>query len=262
MAALLDGFRLTGSGPAVVLLHSSLSSSTQWFELSKSLDSHFTCINIDLFGYGRAPEVDDPESFQLLTEVERVIAIIESQIGDANFSIVGHSFGGAVGLRLAYALPSRICAMVLYEPVAFHLLDPQSEAHTEIMQMAGSLNAQVINAGAQIFVDYWNGKGFFQQMPDKVQTSFQQQMAKVMLDFKAITSETCTIADYVTLTCPILVMEGRSSRLSAKTLAKLLADELPNASHQVFDGGHMAPLSHSVAVAGVIRGFLKLIINN
>lgn len=254
------GFTVHGSGPAVVLLHSSLSSGLQWQALLKQLSPHFCCINIDLLGYGGAPSVSCANSYQLTTEVERVIDIIDSVIGQQTFAIVGHSFGGAVGLRLAYELKTRASAMVLYEPVAFHLLDKQSEAFKEIMQMAeplaGLLAQNKPEVGAQIFVDYWNGEGFYLRLPARVQQVFSQNMAKVLLDFQALINEPCTFAGYQQIDCPTLVLEGESSRLSAKTLAQLLTEALPKGRHQVFDGGHMAPVSDSMAVAGVIGGFL------
>jgi pimeloyl-ACP methyl ester carboxylesterase len=273
------GFKVTGAlhRPAVVLLHSSLSTGAQWQALTKQLDADFCCINIDLLGYGDAPEVSDlvanAADYQLTTEVERVMAIIDSLIGDASFSIVGHSYGGAVGLRLAHLVEkkaqkkmqmqqaSRLSSMVLYEPVAFHLLDPNHEiegaAYREITQIANPLVNLSPRIAAQSFIDYWNYDGFFATLPSKVQQLFSDKMAKVSLDFQALMGEPCTIDDYQFNDCPVLVMEGESSRLSAKILAKRLATGLPNASHQVFAGGHMAPVADSVAVAEVIGGFLR-----
>jgi pimeloyl-ACP methyl ester carboxylesterase len=252
-----SGFSVSGNGPAVVLLHSSLSAGTQWLALVKKLNPHFLSINIDLLGYGGAPPVSCPDDFQLLSEVERIIAIINHQIGDANFSIIGHSYGGAVGLRLAYELKARVSAMVLYEPVAFHLLDQQSAGYAEIIEVSEPLAGYTSRQGAQRFVDYWNGDGFFGRLPGKVQQLFSDKMAKVLLDFKALITEPCTITDYQFANCPILLMQGQSSRLSAQSLAEALARQLVNVTHHVFAGGHMAPVSDSEAVAEIMAGYLR-----
>lgn len=241
----------------VVLLHSSLSSSSQWGALTRRLNPHFLCINIDLLGYGAAPCVADPEKYNLDTEAQRVIGIIDSQIGDRHFCVVGHSFGGAIGLRLAHLMGERLMSMVLYEPVVFHLLDKASEGYKEINKVSSLLIGKTPAQGAEIFVDYWNHPGFFKALPKKVQQSFSDKMGKVMLDFKGLMGETFTVADCALEHCPALVIEGKTSRLSAKTLVQQLSRELPVVEHLVFDGGHMAPMTQSEAVAELIADYLS-----
>ena len=41
--------------PAIVLLHSSMSSKAQWATLVEQLTPDFRCIPLDLLGYGTAP---------------------------------------------------------------------------------------------------------------------------------------------------------------------------------------------------------------
>ncbi len=259
----------------MVLLHSSLSSSSQWLDLVKLLKDHFFCINIDLLGYGDAPQVNDPNNYTLNTETQRITQIITAEIGDADFILVGHSFGGAVALLLAKQLAKlmgqRVSAMVLYEPVAFHLLGKGGEAYDEIMAVTGALQDKTATEAARVFVDYWNYTGFFDALPGKVQRSFAAKMDKVMLDFKGLIGQTYTLTNS-TLTnstlsnrtlpdcdlahCKTFVIEGRTSRLSAKTLVRQIAAQLPDVEHLVFDGGHMAPVSQSKDVAQVMAGLI------
>ncbi|MCJ8270147.1 MAG: alpha/beta hydrolase, partial [Psychrosphaera sp.] len=216
----------------MVFLHSSLSSSSQWLDLVKLLKDRFFCINIDLLGYGDAPQVDDPNNYTLNTEPQRIMQIITAQIGDADFTLVGHSFGGAVALLLAKQLAKqmgqRVSAMVLYEPVAFHLLDKGCKAHDEIMAVTGALQDKTATEAARVFVDYWNYTGFFDALPGKVQRSFAAKMDKVMLDFKGLIGQTYTLPDCDLAHCKTLVIEGKTSRLSAQTLVRQIAGELPD----------------------------------
>lgn len=252
-----SGYKISGNreGCVVVLLHSSLSSSSQWLSLVKLLQPHFLCINIDLLGYGAASQVVDPDNYTLDTEVDRVMDIVNSETGEAKFHLVGHSFGGAIGLRLARQVGHRLLSLVMYEPVAFHLLDKQGDGYKEIMAVTAALQGNSATEDARTFVDYWNHPGFFDTMPGKVQQLFAVKMDKVMLDFKGLIGQSYTLDDCDLTNCRVLVVEGKSSRLSAKTLVRQLVVQLPNAEHQVFDGGHMAPLTND-GVAQLIAGFL------
>ena len=48
------GLRVEGCGPPIVLLHSSMSSKSQWRELIDSMRDRYRLIAIDLLGYGES----------------------------------------------------------------------------------------------------------------------------------------------------------------------------------------------------------------
>ncbi len=251
------GYRAAGEGMAVVMLHSSLSSSGQWQGLVKALKADFKCINIDLLGYGDAPDVTTPEHYSLLDETQRVMTIVNHEIGQQPFILVGHSFGGAVGLSIAKQYPQRVKAMALYEPVAFHLLDSQGEAFADIHRISGALSGLSPEQGACAFVDYWNQPGFFAQMPEKVQKMFAAKIDKVQLDFIGLMGQTYRLNELALAHCPVLVIAGCQSPVSSRTIAAMLRDNLPNVHYREFDGGHMAPIQQGAEVSALIAEFIQ-----
>ena len=64
-----SGVYITGQGPAIVFLHSSLSSAKQWSPLIQKLKDRFTCINIDILGYGNADNVSDKGNYSFEAEL-------------------------------------------------------------------------------------------------------------------------------------------------------------------------------------------------
>lgn len=252
----LSGYRVAGEGMPVVMLHSSLSSCGQWQELVMRLKAQFKCINIDLLGYGDAPEVTNPESFALEDESKRILSIIDSEAGSQDFMFVGHSYGGAVGLHMANLVGKRIKAMALYEPVAFHLLERRSQAFQNIEQISGSLAGLEPSDAARTFVDYWNGDGFFARMPAKVRAMFSDKIGKVQLDFQGLMGQSYCLSDLELDHCPVLVLAGQHSPLSSRTIAAKLRDELPNVQYREFDGGHMAPIAQATDIAEIFEGYL------
>lgn len=245
--------------PAVVLLHSSMSSRSQWADLMAQLEPHFRCIAVDLLGYGKSPfpAVADG-AFTLAHEVDAVNAAIAAPLEPGEpFHLIGHSYGGATALRMARQMPERVLSLTLFEPVAFHLLQPDDMARSEIAGVVANINvAASARDATRVFIDYWNRAGAFDALPETQQQRFTAQIAKVKLDFQALLGEPATLADLAQLAMPALVMSGARSPISTRRLAERLAAALPNADAVQTAGGHMAPITHGAAVNPVIAGFL------
>ncbi|MYM97649.1 alpha/beta fold hydrolase [Rugamonas sp. FT81W] len=249
--------------PAVVLLHSSMSSKAQWADLMSQLEDGFRCIAVDLLGYGASPfpaDVDAGYVHTLAHEVDAVNAAIASRLepGEA-FHLIGHSFGGASALHMARRMPGRVLSLTLFEPVAFHLLPAQHPARAEIAGVVERINAcgpQQDRDATRIFIDYWNRAGAFDAAPPAAQDKMTGMIAKVRLDFQALLGEAATMDDLSALTMPSLVMYGAHSPASTSLLAEALAAALPSATVLQTRGAHMAPITHGAVVNPAIVNFL------
>jgi pimeloyl-ACP methyl ester carboxylesterase len=247
------------SRPAVVLLHSSMSSKGQWAELMAQHDSNYRFIAVDLLGYGKSPFPAGAEAdFSLAHEVDAVNAAIAGKLApDECFHLIGHSYGGATALRMARQLRARVLSLAVFEPVAFHLLSEDDAARLEIENVVADIHSA---AGAQdaarTFIDYWNRAGAFDALPEAQQQRFAAQIAKVKLDFQALLGESATLADMAVLDMPALVLSGERSPQSTRRVAELLAAALPNGAAVQTKGGHMAPITHAAVVNPLLAGFL------
>ncbi|MEW6981911.1 alpha/beta fold hydrolase [Colwelliaceae bacterium 6471] len=250
------GIKVSGQGPAVILLHSSLSSSRQWLLLVSLLKEHFTVINIDLLGYGQAPVVSDPKCYDFTVELTRINDAIAKVIGAEQYHLVGHSCGGAIALKLAVEQPYRLKSLALYEPVAFHLLPKNSKQRLESDHFAQQVLQEEPYKAAEIFTNFWNKEGFFNALPLKMQQLMAADMPKVNLDFKGLIAEKYTLADLGVITCPSLLMKGDRSPSLSQDLTMNILHGLPDAKLQVFSAGHMAPVSHSEEVHPAIADFI------
>lgn len=248
--------------PACVLLHSSMSSRSQWNALAARQDTGVRCIALDLLGYGKAPFPDAAaqQAFSLEHEVLAVLAALEGQLADGEpFHLVGHSYGGATALRLARRLADsgRVLSLTLFEPVAFHLLPADDLARVDIGNVIARIHAAATARDAtRVFIDYWNGAGAFDALPAPVQERFTAQIAKVKLDFVALLAEPTTLADLATLDIPTLLLFGAHGPMSTRTVAEELAATLPRAAIRRTPGGHMAPITHADEVNGAIAAFI------
>jgi pimeloyl-ACP methyl ester carboxylesterase len=248
--------------PAVVLLHSSMSSKSQWLSLKEQLGDSYRCMAVDLLGYGASPfpaDVGDGYVHTLAHEVDAVIAALASRLepGEA-FHLIGHSFGGACALHMARRMPERVLSLTLFEPVAFHLLAEQHAARMEIVSVVGGIAACDTERDAtRIFIDYWNRAGAFDNAPPAAQDKMIAQIAKVKLDFQALLGEPATLEHLSALTMPALVMAGQNSPASTRLLVEQLAVSLPNATALRPRGAHMGPITHPDVVNPAIASFLS-----
>ncbi|WP_428633978.1 alpha/beta fold hydrolase [Sedimenticola sp.] len=241
-----------GSGTPLVLLHSSMSSKSQWRKLAEQLAGRYRTLAIDLYGYGEAEYPATPEQFTLTQETDRIETIIRQSIGDQPFHLIGHSYGGATALRYAYAHQSNILTLGLYEPVAFHLLEPNEPAYQIIREVAERvaeyLNQGDIAAAAGHFIDFWSSPGTYLGLPAERQRILEHYIPKVSLDFQAILRESVKAADYRTLKLPICMLRSQESPLPTRRVAEVLENTLPRLECHWVPGGHMAPITHAEIV--------------
>lgn len=247
--------------PAVVLLHSSLSSRSQWATLMAEQEANYRFIAIDLLGYGKSafPTEAAAAGYSLAHEADAVAAALASHLDAGEpFHLVGHSYGGATALRLARQMRERVLSLSVFEPVAFHLLPASDAGRREIEAVVSRINAaSTAEDATRTFIDYWNRDGAFDALPDVQRHRFANGIAKVKLDFVALLGEPARAADMAQLDMPALVMAGAKGPSSTRRVADTLAAALPQAQFTLTAGGHMAPITHAGAVNEVLLGFLE-----
>jgi pimeloyl-ACP methyl ester carboxylesterase len=256
------GARVEGHGPAIVLLHSSMGSKSQWRTLMERMRSTHKLIAIDLHGYGDSAMPECHDRFSLVDEVRLVQSKLAQVLAPGeSFHLVGHSFGGGVALRLAHASLERVRSLSLYEPTAFHLLDRSDPALQDVREVAHATQAAIhsgrIAEGTELFIDYWSGAGAYAALPPSRQALLASLLPKVPLDFQALLNDPLRSSDYSRIGVPTCLIAGRHSPDCAHAIVSLLAAVLPKRETHQIDAGHMAPLSHPDLVNPIIDGFIR-----
>jgi pimeloyl-ACP methyl ester carboxylesterase len=256
------GSRIDGDGPPVVLLHSSMSSKSQWRELVQNMRDSHRLIAIDLHGYGETPLPQSTDCFALSDEVRLVESVLAATLqDDERFHLVGHSYGGVVALQLAQAQPQRVRSLCLFEPIPFHLLPEGDSGLTELhsvrRQVEACLKNDDVRGGTACFIDYWSGAGAFQQMPEARQSALTRLLPKTALEFRAVAGERLRPSFYRRIAAPTRLIAGRSGPRPARRLASTLAAMLPHARRHYVAAGHMAPVTHPALVNPIIEGFIR-----
>jgi Predicted hydrolases or acyltransferases (alpha/beta hydrolase superfamily) len=251
----------TGSGTPVLCLHSSAGSSVQWKRLAAELERGYHVLAPDLHGHGGTSPWSRSRSMRLSDEVALLTPLVSGL--PAPIHLVGHSYGGAVALKLALTMPERIRTLTLFEPVLFAFLGRLGAhaAYAEVSQVAEAC-VSAVQAGrpaeaARAFVDYWNGAGSWAGLPDRQRVIIERSMPSVARHWDAVLGETMSLDDCARLRIPTLLLAGDRGPSPVRRVVDLLAGALPNAIHGVIAGaGHMAPVTHADAVNAAITAHL------
>jgi esterase len=103
---------LGGAGrPPLVILHGMLGSSRNWQTAGAELAAHFQVFALDLRNHGRSPHADDMGYGALADDV---LAWLDTQ-GLARVTLLGHSLGGKVAMRLACRSPQRVTRLIVVD---------------------------------------------------------------------------------------------------------------------------------------------------
>ena len=251
-----------GAGKPMVLLHCSGSSAAQWRDLGTILARDFHLAAPDFYGCGSTGTWPGHHPIRLADHARMVAEVVQAH--GCPVHLVGHSFGGAVALRLTLDLPALVRSLVLIEPVSFQLLrgEPADRTlHAEIRNLASAVFDCALNGdghtGMARFVDYWNGPGAWSHLSSAAQARLAAQIGGVAANFTAVFADLTRLADCRRIDVPTLVLRGSASPSPSRRLAEMIADAIPDAALRTIDGaGHMAPLTHAEAVGAAVMDFM------
>jgi len=127
-----DGLRLAhvdvGSGAPVVFLHGEPTWSYLWRKVIPPVrDAGFRCIAPDLPGFGRSDKPVDQDWYSY----DRHTAVVRHLLEDFDLrgaTVVGHDWGGPIGLRCAVELSERVERLVILDSGLFTGREPLSDA--------------------------------------------------------------------------------------------------------------------------------------
>lgn len=250
-----------GSGPAVILLHSSASGLRQWRRLVEELQGRFRLMAINLFGYGKTSPWPGSKT-QTLADQAALVAAVAS-IVDAPVTLIGHSLGGAVALETALRLEDRLRAVIAFEPILFSLLNDHgpADAFAEIHNIATHFKAwgragEWDRAG-EWFVDYWSGAGSWANMPDERKAGLRIMLPNVLHEWDAVISPSRGLRDWDRIAAPVHILRAADTRCPTMAIASLLTTTHRHwYLHNLDAGGHMAPLTRPDLVNPLFTGIL------
>ena len=241
----------------LVFLHGTAASPRQWRELITHLPHQFEIFTLDLPDYA----LHEVRSVQRSLSQEAQTLIHRLRGLGQPFHLVGHSYGGALALRIAIEWPSLVRSLTLFEPAMFHLLRDghsiERQMHRDIAGVEQSLREAAAagepETGVARFIDFWNGPGTFARYAPETRQKVTAKINLILANFAALNLEAWPLPDCARVACPTLGVFGEESPLLVQHLTRLIAGAIGQAKVlQVSAAGHMLPVTHAAAAAKLL----------
>ncbi len=260
-----DGIRVhykdQGSGPAVLLVHSSTGDLKDYDGWVAILGDDYRIVRLDLPAFGLTGPVPGGNY-----SIDRFLTLVDSlmdHLGIERFAIAGASYGGLVAFRYAGTRIDRVTALVLLNSAGIEyggrggtrerVRDPSvvfvpKRFTTEEMatNLRSSVNdtSNITDALIQRKTDYWNVIGRDREGFIAMQMYERGNPERVLARVRA----------------PALVMWGGASRALSPETAQAFVDAMKNARSTekiIFEGGgHFLHISMPEATSRAVKAFL------
>lgn len=246
------GYRRLGSGPALLFVHGSVSTHTDWMRVARLLAPRYTCYALDR--RGRSHSGNGRLPYSLDREYEDIEAV-RSQTGPLA-ALIGHSYGAIC--TLGAALRNPVAKLVIYEPP---LPVGGAIAGEPLEQYAQAIASGGIDLALEI------GLNRFTRLPAHIVDLMRVSKAWPHLrklapgwtrELQAMDELDPSVDRYAAVSCPVLMLVGAlSPEHPMHDASRALAQVLPNAKVETISGhGHMAMRDAPVLVARLIEEFL------
>jgi 3-oxoadipate enol-lactonase len=241
---------LTGTGPTVVLLHSSIADRRMWQpQVPVLLDAGYQVLSCDFRGYGETPMA------QTYSDAEDVRDLLDELAVPAAV-VVGSSFGGRVAQEIAVRWPDRVSGLVLLCP-GMTAARPSPELMDFAEREDSLLAIGDIDGAADLNVATWLGP----EADDHTRTavrSMQRHAFEVQVAFGPEAGPSSTPVDVSTIDAPTLVVSGAHDLQDFRAIAAFLASKIPGARHvELSWAGHLPSLERPGDVNELLVDFLS-----
>ena len=252
------GWRLAGSGPRhVLLLHGTLSTATQLDRLAAALvrPGDVTVHALDRRGSGSS-RLAHPRPLDIAVHVGDLIAYLDAR-GIDRASVVGVSYGGALGLELAARRPDRVDAVVVYEPPYGPVADPATRA--AFAELAAAVERVHRSGGApaaaETFMRAVAGDAAWDRLSPRARAFLEHEGDGVLADAGLLGLDPDGL---VRITAPVAILTGGASEPFYGPIADALAARIPGSRRDTLDGlTHPSPITQPGSVAAAVRACLE-----
>lgn len=240
-------------------------------ELARRSDHPFHSIAFDYRGHGDTPQPDAAVDWQRYGDDAEAMAAWMVERTGAPVDGFGHSMGGACLLMAAARRPTLFRRLVVFEPIVFPPTDSRSEEQAEQNPLAvGARRRRAVFASHRAAIENFAGKpplnlftpaaleayvvhGFAPD-PEGVRLKCSPETEAATF---AMGSRHDTWERLARIETPTLVVAGVVQPMQPSSIARDIADRLPNATYLELDHmSHFGPMTHPAEMADVIARFL------
>ncbi len=248
-------WRVLGQGArAALALHCNLGHSGAFRGVGAALDDLLTIEAPDMPGHGRSADYV-PGTLTGQTMLDAILARLDGPV-----DVIGHSYGGLLGLRLAIERPDLVRTLSLFEPVT--MLAAKDAAPEEVAKNDAHMG-QVFalndsgdpEAAVRMFVEEWGDGTPWEALSEETRATFTRQVPFVVASQQDVLEDVGNIMPRLSeIAVPVVVMDGAESPAIMKPVCDGVASAVQNGRRVTVAGaGHMGAITHADVVAAEVR---------
>jgi len=251
------GVRFWGEGPRdLLMLHCSLAQGAAWKGVAAALPGGLRLTAPDMVGHGAGPAHDPARDLH-----DQVYEAVLPHLPEGRFDAVGHSFGATLALRLAIEMPDRVRSLILIEPVLFAAAKGSGTfaAHQAAKSAIDAAMGQEERLSAtRGFLKLWGSGADFDDLPAHQQAYMAARIHLIGASDPALFGDSAGLLPRLgQVAVPTLLMAGGNCLPVMAAILDRMQAEIPVTTRATIPGaGHMAPITHPVAVAAAIADHL------
>ena len=246
-------YSVTGSGPALFLIHGIGARRATFAGLVEALKDRFTCISYDLRGHGESPV---PAGRFGLDDLVDDLEALRARLGIERAHFAGHSLGGMIGPAYARRHPERVLSLGLWSTAAFRTDDDSSKVKSVVAAMRQKGIGNVLDT----LTARWFTDAFAAAHPEVIERRKKQVVdtpAEVFLNVFDIYAETEMAPWLHEITAPAQVLTGENDGGCNPRLNRQIADAIPDAELVILpDLKHAIFIEATEKVVPHVRRFL------
>lgn len=247
-------YKREGFGEVIFLIHGFLENMNMWDEIVVELSKTHEIVRVDLPGFGNSDCLDDSLSMSLYAECVNQL-ILELNI--ENFTLIGHSMGGYVGLELLKTCPEKINHFILFHSTAKADSEQKKNDRTRAIKMVkDKQNVYLKTAIPFLFPKQFQSScsGYIQKM---IEESKNLHSSGIIAALKGMQQRKDCNDLLKSLSCRKTYIAGTYEPLL--NVVALRQEALNNGANfiEIENAGHM---SHFECPSETINTFLKLLL--
>jgi len=261
------GYRRTGSGPAVLLVHGMAGSSATWRAVMPALGADHLVVAPDLLGHGEsAKPLGDYSLGAYASGLRDLLGALD--VGPV--TVVGQSLGGGVAMQLAYQHPELVERLVLVNSgglgrevswILRALTLPAAEYVMPVVfpgfvREAGDALGRAL---ARIGIRAPSLEEVWQAYASLTETANRQSFVRTLRAVIDLGGQSVSASDrlYLTAGMPTLIVWGDRDPIIPVAHAYAAHDAMPGSRLEVFEGiGHFPHVECPDAFVAVLLDFL------
>lgn len=246
----LLNYRVIGNGYPVVFLHGFLESIEMWNYFS--FENDFQCILIDLPGHGDSSHFSKASSS--MNSMANEVRKVTHELNLNEYSIVGHSMGGYVGLELKM-MDHRCQKLILLNSNFWQDSELKIEDRKRVAEIVKkNKNLFLYEAIPNLFNSPANNDNDIKTI---IATAKNMKASTIGLVSLAMAERSGFESDLLSFSDKLLIVQGEFDTIVSKEKMNEALLDYPEIRVQYVSSGHMAHIEETENTQRIIRDFLK-----